>query len=255
MLCGLLPTPQTTTEAQHTARAVELRSLHELAVFATVRIQVGTSWGTGWLLAQSGRPLVVTNRHVVEEALRAPVRVQFYQGTDRPPVEVVARVLHRSERIDLAVLRLEADAPPTARPIPMHTDTTVVRGERIVLGGNPSTVIGGEATFLPFQTTEGVVTGHVANPLFEPCGAGRNCVVVDAASMQGSSGGPALNLDGRLVGMLWGGPELRGSSRTVVAAPGRLVVAHGETSIANPAFAYLIHTRVMAEELRSMERR
>jgi hypothetical protein len=53
-------------------------------------------------------------------------------------------------RIDLAVLQLEADPPPTARPIAMRTNTTVVRGERVVLGGNPST-LNGEATFLPFR--------------------------------------------------------------------------------------------------------
>ncbi|MCB9604552.1 MAG: trypsin-like peptidase domain-containing protein [Sandaracinus sp.] len=243
-------------KAQEAARAVELRPLHELAVFATVRIQVSSSrWGTGWLLAQSGRPVVITNQHVVDGAARAPIRVLFYQGTDNAPVEVVARVARVSQRIDLAVLRLEADPPATARPIRMRTDTTVVRGERVVLGGNPSTFINGEATYLPFQTSEGVVTGHIASRAFEQCGAGRNCVVVDAASMHGSSGGPAFNLDGQLVGMLWGGPSLRGESAAVIEERGRRVVAYAQTAIANPAFAYLIHTRVMAEELQAMERR
>lgn len=251
----LLPKPHETLEAQP-PRNVDLRELHETAVFATVRIQVSsTSWGTGWLLQQSDRPMVVTNKHVIESAGGAQVRVHFYQGTEQPSVDVPARVFRTSSRIDLAVLRLEADPPPTARPIAMRTNTPVVRGERVVLGGNPSTLINGESAFLPFQTSEGVVTGHIASTAFEQCGAGRNCVVVDAASMHGSSGGPALNLDGQLVGMLWGGPSLRGESAAVIEARGRRVVAYAQTAIANPSFAYLIHTRVMAEELRSMERR
>ena len=46
---------------------------------------------------------------------------------------------------------------------------------------------------LPFQTTEGVVTGHVSGAGFKACGQGRNCVVVDAASL----GGPASHFCGR----------------------------------------------------------
>jgi S1-C subfamily serine protease len=256
LLLVLVPNAHEALEAQPAQQNVDLRQLHETAVFATVRVQVSsTTWGTGWLLEQSGRPLVITNKHVIEGVGRAQVRVHFYQGTDRAPVEVPARVFRTSPRIDLAVLQLEDDAPSTARPIPLRTDTTVVRGERVVLGGNPSTFIGGRVTYLPFQTAEGVVTGHIADRAFEQCGAGRNCVVVDAASMQGSSGGPAFNLERQLVGMLWSGPVLRGRSRTEIVEPGRRVVAHEETEIANPAFSYLIHTHVMSEELRLMERR
>lgn len=253
---ALLLSPTTLRPTLAQAPRHDLRQLHETAVFATVRIQVSsTSWGTGWLLEQSGRPLVITNRHVIDGVGRAPVRVHFYQGTDQPSVQVPARLFRTSRRIDLAVLQLEADAPATARPIAMRTNTTVVRGERVVLGGNPSTMIGGRVSHLPFQTAEGVVTGHVAERTFDECGAGRNCVVVDAASMKGSSGGPALNLEGELVGMLWGGPVLRGRSRTEIVEPGRRVVANEVTAIENPAFSFLIHTRVMAEELRTMERR
>jgi len=256
LLLVLVPNAHQALEAQPAPRSADLRQLHETAVFAMVRVQVAGGWGTGWLLAQSGRPLVVTNEHVVRNVRdREVVKVFFYRGTDQAALEVPARVFRRSQRIDLAVLQLDGDPPTTARPIAMRTNTTVVRGERVVLAGNPTTLIDGRPTYLPFQTSEGVVTGHVADPAFEQCGAGRNCVVVDAASMQGSSGGPAFNLDGQLVGMLWGGPELRGESAAVVVAPGRRVVAYEQTAITNPAFAYLIHTRVMAEELRSMERR
>ena len=162
--------------------------------------------------AQSGRPLVVTNKHVVTYAGRALRRgtVWFYRGADRPPVRVGATLIHRSQRIDLAILRLDEDPPDTARPVTLHTTTTVYRGDRVVLGGNPSA--GPDSGPLPFQTTEGVVTGHVSGTDHQECGPARNCLVVDAASFSGSSGGPAFNSSGRLVGMLWGGPSQRVSS-------------------------------------------
>ena len=185
------------------ARPRDLRALHERAVYATVLITTPIASATGWLLAQAGRPLVITNAHVANTVGLRGASVFFYAGSERPPVEVHATRAWTSGRIDLGILRLDADAPSTARPLVLRTSTTVVRGERIVLGGNPAT---GQGGVLPFQTTEGVVTGQIARSDFAQCGVGRNCIVIDAASFAGSSGGPALNVDGQLVGMLWGGP-------------------------------------------------
>lgn len=251
----------TPAAAQSTPRPSDLREIHSLAVYATVRIETRTGWGTGWLLAQSGRPVVITNAHVVRQMGRRAARVLFYAGSDQEPPAVIARVAHVSARIDLAFLRLQADPPASARPITMRASATVVRGERVVLGGNPVDDVGSSAVPLPFQMTEGVVTGHVAGASFAPCGAGRNCIVVDAASMGGSSGGPAFNVEGELVGMLWGGPVLGGEHRTVaVAVDARgdvtaAAVGRGRTEVQNPAFTYLIHARTIADELRSIERR
>lgn len=214
----------------------DLPSLFDEVVHTMVRVQVRSSIGTGWLLQQSGRPLVVTNRHVVRPG--QVHRVHFYQGTSAAPVVITARTVLVSDQIDLALLRLDEDPPASARAHALRVNTTIRRGDRVVLGGNPG-VPGG---LLPFQTTSGVVTGHVAGGAYEQCGRGRNCVVVDAASLGGSSGGPALNMRGELVGMLWGGPNqrLRGSP-----LPGH---------VQNPSFSYLIHTRTLAAELRRHER-
>lgn len=53
----------------------DLRALHQLAVFATVRIESSVGLGTGWLLRQNvPRPIVITNRHVAGR-VGAPIRV------------------------------------------------------------------------------------------------------------------------------------------------------------------------------------
>lgn len=220
--------------AQEAPAERDLPSLFDEVVHTMVRVQVRSSIGTGWLLQQSGRPLVVTNRHVVRPG--QVHRVHFYQGTSNAPVVITARTVRVSDQIDLALLRLDEDPPASARAHALRVNTTIRRGDRVVLGGNPGS--------LPFQTTSGVVTGHVAGEAYQPCGQGRNCVVVDAASLGGSSGGPALNMRGELVGMLWGGPDQ--SVRV-----GRIAVgAH----VQNPSLSYLIHTRTLAAELRRYER-
>ena len=71
-------------------------------------------------------------------------------------------------------------------------------------------------------------------------------MVVDAASLGGSSGGPAFNRRGELVGMLWGGPV---HAATVRVGRG---TARVSTGIENPSFAYLLHTRTIANELRRL---
>lgn len=218
----------------------DLRTAHERVVFATVRVQSRSGIGSGWLLMQSGRPLVVTNRHVFETARR--FEIHFYGGSGAQGAVVQAERMHGSHTIDLGILRLLSDPPATARPLRLRTDAEVVRGERVVLGGNPSA---GDGRILPFQTAEGVVTGHVSGDHYSQCGPGRNCVVVDAASFRGSSGGPVVNFDGRLVGMLWGGPT---QGATLGRSQTRLIVQ-------NTSFAYLIHARTIADELRQLERR
>jgi S1-C subfamily serine protease len=175
--------------------------------------------------------MVITNGHVTRASTR--VRVEYYRGASTAPSGAWAVVQWRSRTIDLAVVRLEEDPPTTARALSFETGD-VVRGERIVLGGSPDD--------LPFQTTEGVVTGALPeSPLAARCGDQRNCLVVDAASFAGSSGGPAINAAGHVVGMLWGGPVGEVSTRA-----GALPLW-----VQNPSFAFLIHVRTMERELRS----
>lgn len=171
--------------------------------------------------------MVVTNRHVVRQ--RGRVEVGFYQGSEGRTATVYANLVAASQQVDLSVLRLDADPPGTARALEIE-EGDVVRGERVVLGGNPNE--------MRFQTSEGVVTGHVPDRRRE-CGPGRNCIAIDASSFVGSSGGPVLNREGRVVGMLWGGPGGR-AGRTVRGVP---------VWLQNPTFAFAIHCQVLREEL------
>lgn len=200
--------------------SADLRPIHERLVHAMVEIPTPAGSGTGWLLEQAGRPVVVTTR-ATAEAIGDGGAVRFHVGAERAPVEVRASRLYASPRLDVALLRLEASPPSAARPLRIRSAIQTERGLRIVIGGHP----GGMA----FQTTEGVVTGQVSGPIFESCSAGRSCLVVDAPSFVGLAGGPALDARGELAGMLWASPS-----------PGA-------------RFVHLIHVRAIAEELRAYE--
>lgn len=220
----------------------DLRDVHERAVYATVRIASRHVVGSGWLLQQSGRPLIITNRHVAETVgVATRSQAWFYTGAGQPEVSVPVQRVYLSRTVDLGILELTGDPPPQARPIALRATTTVTRGERVVLSGNPSA---GNGVVLRFQTTEGVVTGHVAGSAYRECGRGRNCLVVDAASFRGSSGGLALNSQGEVVGMLWGGPSQ--------AAPTATTRDYGVALVQNPSFSYLIHVATIATELRAL---
>lgn len=196
-------------------RAMDLRHAHDRCVRGMVRLErEDGSVGTGWVAEMAGRRVVVTNAHVVEGVLR--MRAVPYGGE---PVLAHVRVI--STHIDLAILVPESELMTTDAvtgeliPVPLLLigSGPLVRGQRVVLGGNP----GG----LHFITTEGVVAGVVTNTRVsnQACGVGRNCIVLDTEGEQGCSGGPLVDAEGRVIGMLWG--VYSGSSLSIAI--------HGET--------------------------
>ncbi|MBX7195179.1 MAG: serine protease [Sandaracinaceae bacterium] len=217
----------------HAQEGADLVALHETAVYGMAVVRFRGGLGSGWLLAQDEgvRPVLVTNAHV---AIRvgATLEAELYGGAGQAAPSVRCRVAYVSRGIDFAVAALLDDPPPSARPLRLEPGD-VRRGERVILAGNPSP--------LTFQTTEGVVTGVTPDETRTDgmCGRSRNCLVVDAASFSGSSGGPAINRSGRVVGMLWGGPT------AVVEGAGRRPTG----IVANASFAYLLHVRAIEAEL------
>ncbi len=168
---------------------LDMREVHDRCVQSMVRIErPDGAFGSGFVTLLGERRVIVTNAHVAEGA--DPIRVVLYDGTS-----LIAHARFVSDRIDLAVLLTEE---PLTAPALEVSDAALVRGERVVLGGNP----GG----LAFITTEGVVAGVVTGTLLSDaaCGEGNNCIVLDTEAEPGSSGGPVVDQQGHVIGMLWG---------------------------------------------------
>ncbi len=168
---------------------LDMREVHDRCVRSMVRIErPDGQFGSGFVTDVAGRRVIVTNAHVADGA--DPLRIVLYDGT-----QLLAHARFVSSRIDMAVLVTEE---PVHAPALEVSDAALVRGERVVLGGNP----GG----LAFITTEGVVAGVVSGTLLsdDACGEGNNCIVLDTEAEPGSSGGPVVDQQGRVIAMLWG---------------------------------------------------
>ena len=142
--------------------------------------QTGT--GTGWVYDATH---IVTNQHVVDGANEVTVR--FEDGR-----EVQARVIGTDPSTDVAVLELDEGADlPTA--LDRGSSEALEVGDPVVAIGSPFGLQG--------SLTTGVVSG-LGRTIRAPDGFAIDDVIqTDAALNPGNSGGPLLDLDGRVVGM------------------------------------------------------
>jgi S1-C subfamily serine protease len=139
--------------------------------------------GSGWVFDDEGH--VVTNQHVVDGADK--VTVTFQDGT-----EVDATVVGSDSSTDVAVLKL-ASVPDSVEPLELGSTSTLELGDPLVAIGSP---LGLQGT-----VTAGIVSG-LGRDIEAPNGFTIDgAVQTDAALNHGNSGGPLLDLDGRVVGM------------------------------------------------------
>lgn len=131
--------------------------------------------GTGFVVADG---LVATNLHVIGEA--RPIEVRF---ADRRQFKVTA--VHASDRtLDLALLRIDAK---DLTPLPLGDSEQLKQGQAVVVMGNPRG--------LTHSVVSGVVSGRREIE-------GRPMIQLAVPIEQGNSGGPVLDLQGRVQGIV-----------------------------------------------------
>lgn len=168
---------------QNVARVVEPSTVH-IAVRGRKNEHVlfGSS-GSGWVYDDQGH--IVTNQHVVFGG--EAIDVQFQDGQVRQAKLIGADIL-----TDIAVLKV--DPGPGLFPIPRATDAPVTQGARVFAFGSPFG--------FKFSMSEGIVSGLGRNARGGISFAGStNYIQTDAAVNPGNSGGPLVDIRGRLVGM------------------------------------------------------
>ena len=133
--------------------------------------------GSGFVLREDG--LIATNRHVIGEARR--IKVEMSDGK----VEDVTEIFATDARMDLAILRI---ARKDLKPLPLGDSAALRQGERIVAMGNP---VG-----LAFSVVEGVVSEPKRDI------EGVEMIQVAVPIEHGNSGGPLLDRQGRVLGLL-----------------------------------------------------
>ncbi len=137
------------------------------------------SLGSGFIVDPDG--FVVTNNHVIRGADQ--IEVIFADGR-----KFEAKLVGADPTTDLALLKIEADAP---LPFVSFGDSDVVRvGDWVMAIGNPFGLGG--------TVTAGIISAKGRN-----IGAGRydNFLQTDASINRGNSGGPLFNMDGDVIGV------------------------------------------------------
>lgn len=184
------PRPPATTELPE-GRSVTAPELPELAASSlqrraesvTVRVRslscTALGVGSGFVLADG---VVVTNRHVIDQP--EAVSIDTWDGR-----RFRAEVTGVAADSDLAVLRI---ADPHRLPTVALRDTPVEVGEPVLVVGYPA---GG-----PVRVSEGEVLAIVDG---EVLGEPADVLRLGVAVQRGNSGGPVLDLDGRVVGVVF----------------------------------------------------
>jgi len=138
--------------------------------------------GSGWMYDKQGH--IVTNQHVVDGA--NTITVYFTDGTTHK-----ATLVASDPSTDVAVIKVNVPASQL-HPLPLNTTDDLQVGDGVVAIGAPfgldNTVTWGIISALHRQMT-------APNTFYE------NAIQTDAAINHGNSGGPLLDMQGRVVGV------------------------------------------------------
>jgi serine protease Do len=137
------------------------------------------SSGSGFLIREDG--YLVTNAHVVGDAERIQVRLHDGRRFD-------ARLVGLDERVDLALLKIEAKGLPVAQ---LGDSNRTRVGEFVLALGHP---------FGLEQTVSFGIVSRKGAPL-QVAAPGFEFIQTDAAVNPGNSGGPLVNMAGEVVGV------------------------------------------------------
>jgi serine protease Do len=136
-------------------------------------------FGSGFLIDAKG--VVLTNYHVVEDA--DAVEVQLRDGR-----KITTRDIKADVKSDLAIVRIEAKGP---LPFLEFGDSNEMEtGDRVLAVGAPFN--------LPGTVTAGIISGKDRSlkvSMYE------DFLQTDAALNPGNSGGPLVNLEGKVIGV------------------------------------------------------
>jgi len=151
------------------------------------RQDIRRSLGSGVVIHADG--YVLTNDHVVRRATK--IRVKFANGQ-----EFEAERVAYDQRSDLALLLIINPKKNPAKfvPAPFARDDDLLLGETVIALGNPFGLGG--------SVSQGILSSKDRR---EPREGGTldmaNWLQTDAAVNPGNSGGPLINLDGKLIGI------------------------------------------------------
>ena len=175
------PAPSSVFAAAGKPESIE--QIYRQASPGVVQITRGRAQGSGFVIDTKGD--IVTNAHVVTDG--GPVTVSF-SNDDQVP----ARIVGVDDSTDVAVLRVSVPASALV-PLPLGDSSALRVGDAVVAIGNPFG--------LDRSATNGIVSA-LDRQIPSPNGYAINgAIQTDAAINHGNSGGPLLDVYGKVVGI------------------------------------------------------
>ncbi len=175
---ALLPRIYSFAAIEFLATSASLSQMESIQQYkeSIVVIRTNEAKGTGFIISEEG--LVVTNRHVIDDASRPTVHLsngESYRAT----------IVAIAEDVDLALIDIEAKGIP-ALTLARHYDGEA--GKPVYVIGNP--------LFFTNVANEGETLGLIPDGQV-------SWMVLDAPIYRGNSGSPVLTHDGEVIGIIF----------------------------------------------------
>ena len=165
--------------------------------------------GSGFCVTASGE--VVTNRHLVVDSLgRVPARIAVIFSDTRNWLE--AHVIRSSAGADLSVLQIDRAGPyPWVGNVARSSASLPVGADVVTIGFPLGTETPMEGSGTKITARSSLFRGTVSKHL-------EDVIQIDAYAGAGSSGSPVFDLDGHVVGVVYGGAR-EAAGRITYAVP------------------------------------
>ena len=192
-LIGCAEDTETPTEASQLlteTSALTVPEIAEIALDSTVYLQVKkpenqVGSASGFVI---GEGLIVTSYHVIEDMLTGST-ARLVNSALIYPIEAIVAA---DKAHDLVILKSSGISAP---PLPLGDSDTVRIGDTVYVTGNPKGYLGtfsvGHISAVRFDNTFILIEDQVLQ--------------ITVSISQGSSGGPVLNTDGKVIGIVSGG--------------------------------------------------
>ncbi|WP_413360678.1 S1C family serine protease [Prochlorococcus sp. MIT 1201] len=163
------------------------QKLAGLSLPKVVKLISGGSTGSGFLIGDGS--YIMTNRHVVGRSKNKTTRVEFSDGSSDQ-----AKTVFISSNEDFAVLKLKSRN--ASSPLPICYSTYPVPGQDVLVLGSPRG--------LSNTITRGMVSAvrQVGSDFKSTVPSGSTLIQTDAAVNPGNSGGPLVNSNGEVIGVV-----------------------------------------------------
>ena len=154
---------------------------------SVVTVRTPSTLGSGFVYNNTN--LILTNWHVIRG--ETDIEVEFYDGTRKK-----ATVVGTDPYSDIAVIMV-ANTPPGIRPLELGNSSNIYIGQPVVAVGNPLALKASLSAGYISQINRIVEISDV--PIVVPV------IQLDISIAPGSSGGPLLDLSGKVIGITHAG--------------------------------------------------